>query len=151
MRNSKWDQYFLKMVDLVADKSKDRSTKCGAVIVGPDMEVLSTGYNGFPRGVNDDIESRHERPAKYTYTEHAERNAIFNAARSGIALKGTTMYIAWSGAPCAECSRAVIQAGIAHVVAPKDKKFAGKGSQWDYSLSQGMEMLLEAGVTFEEV
>ena len=74
-----WDQYFFDIVNVVKEKSKDRSTKVGAIIVGPDQGVRSTGFNGFPRGVNDNVDARHERPAKYLYTEHAERNAIYNA------------------------------------------------------------------------
>lgn len=65
-----WDEYFCKLAEHVKEKSKDRSTKCGCVIASPDHSVLSVGFNGFPRGVNDDIESRHERPVKYSYTEH---------------------------------------------------------------------------------
>ena len=64
-----WDEYFLAMCQLVASKSKDRSTKVGAIIVGPDNEIVSTGYNGFPRGINDDIKERHERPLKYKFTD----------------------------------------------------------------------------------
>ena len=78
-----WDNRFLSMAKLIATWSRDRSTKVGAVIVGPNREVRSVGYNGFPRGVNDAIESRYERPGKYDWTEHAERNAIYNAARYG--------------------------------------------------------------------
>lgn len=140
----KWDEYFLRMADLVSEKSKDRSTKVGAVIVGEDHEVRSTGYNGFPRGINDGVEDRHERPAKYAWTEHAERNAIYNAARNGTHLLGSTMYIsAWF--PCADCARAVIQAGIVCIVVNKARENK-LDSRWNESCAIGMEMLLEAGV-----
>ena len=79
-----WDEYFMKMAEHVKTKSKDRSTQVGAVIVGEGHVVLSVGYNGFPRGVNDDIDSRYERPAKYMWTEHAERNAIFSYSPSNV-------------------------------------------------------------------
>src|SRR5260370_34651295 len=98
----------------IARWSKDRSGGVGCVIVGPDNEVRSTGFNGFPRGVNDEVESRHERPAKYKWTEHAERNAIYNAARVGIPIEGCRIYLPWF--PCMECARAIIQTGIVELI-----------------------------------
>ena len=67
------------MANLVAKKSKDQSTQIGAVIVGIDNEIRSTGYNSFPSGINDDLQERQERPEKYYWIEHAERNALYNA------------------------------------------------------------------------
>jgi len=141
-----WDEYMMKMAVLVSTKSKDRSTQVGAVIVsnGRLHQVLSTGYNGFPRGIDDGINSRHERPIKYMWTEHAERNAIYSAARHGIKLDGTTMYITGGGIACADCARAIIQAGIIETVGMMGK-FEGKGS-WAESCAIGEEMLREAGV-----
>ncbi len=110
----KWDQRFLDIARHIATWSKDRSTGVGCVIVGPDKTVLSIGYNGFPRGVNDDVDSRHERPAKYKWTEHAERNAIANAARTGTSLLDSTAYVPWF--PCADCGRLLIQAGVKRLV-----------------------------------
>src|SRR5690242_7044614 len=112
---TKWDQRFMELAKLIATWSKDRSTKVGCVVVGTDNEVRSIGFNGFPRGVDDDVEERHERPAKYAWTEHAERNAIYSAVRVGISLKGCTMYLPWF--PCMDCARALIQSGIAELVA----------------------------------
>lgn len=109
-----WDDYFLRLARAVAAKSKDASTQVGCVIVGPDREVRSTGYNGFPRGADDDRADWHVRPLKYKVTEHAERNAIYNAARHGAGLKGCTIYVPWH--PCSDCARGVIQSGIAAVV-----------------------------------
>lgn len=139
-----WDSFFIKMAEFVSEKSKDRSTKVGAVIVGEGNTVLSVGYNGFPRGVDDAPDERHQRPAKYTWTEHTERNAIYSAARHGVKLAGAKMYLKFAPAPCSDCSRAVIQAGISEVIMP-DRQFVGKGS-WDYSLEAGLTMLQEAGV-----
>lgn len=144
---SSWDSFFLQMTNLVAQKSKDRSTKVGAVIVGPDNEVRSVGYNGFPRGVDDDVEARHQRPAKYLYTEHAERNALYNALRAGISVKGCRMYLSYT--PCHDCARGVIQAGIAEIVTP-DTVFPGVGA-WTDSISAGLQMLAEAGVQVRKV
>jgi len=145
---SSWHDYFIDMAELVSTKSKDRSTKVGAVIVDCDNSVISIGFNGFPRRVNDDVEERHERPAKYTYTEHAERNAIFNAARSSNSTIGSTLYLNFAPPPCAECARGVIQAGITKIIGPP-KLFTGVGkkeSGWKYELDAGAEMLNEAGI-----
>ena len=94
--------------------SKDKSTKVGCVILGGQNEILSTGYNGMPRGINDDVEERHERPNKYSWFEHSERNAIYNAARNGIKLLGSRAYIT-SLCPCPDCTRALIQSGISEI------------------------------------
>lgn len=138
-----WDEYFMRLAQHVATKSKDRSTQVGAVIVR-DHRIVSTGYNGFPTGICDDINSRHERPAKYLWTEHAERNSIYIAARHGVMLIGTTIYITGGGIACADCARAIIQAGITEAVGMVGK-FEGKGP-WAESYKVGEEMLLEAGV-----
>jgi len=88
-----WDRHFFAIADVIASKSRDSSTKVGAVIIGPDKEVRSTGYNGLPRGVQYNAARTEQRPEKYYWFEHAERNAIFNAARIGTPLKGCTIYL----------------------------------------------------------
>lgn len=149
MSSDTWDQFYLKMAQQVAQKSKDRSTKVGAVVVGPDNEVRSIGYNGFPRGVNDSVEDRHGRPAKYMWTEHAERNALYNALRSNIPVKGCRLYLNYAPYPCADCTRGVIQAGIVEIVTT-DEDFPGLGN-WADSLAVGGEMLKEAHVMVRRV
>ena len=84
-----WDQYYLEICKVVALRSKDPNTQLGCVIVGPNHEIRSTGYNSFPRGIRDDVPERLVRPAKYLWIEHAERNAICNAARAGTAIPET--------------------------------------------------------------
>lgn len=111
---SDWSGYFLRIAQVVAQKSKDPSTKVGCVVTGPDHEIRSTGYNDLPRGVNDKPPERRERPAKYMWTAHAEENAIAQAARSGVSLLGGTLYCTHH--PCAACTRMIIQAGIKRVV-----------------------------------
>jgi dCMP deaminase len=129
---------------LVSERSKDRSTKIGSVLVGPDREIRSTGYNGFPRGVNDDVDARHERPAKYMVTEHAERNCLYNAARAGICTNGCVMYV--SGMlPCSDCARAIIQCGITDVYV-ESMECTNKGMDWNEHARVAQEMLMEAGV-----
>ena len=107
-----WDERFMALAEFVAEWSKDRSTKVGAVVVGSRRRVVALGYNGFPRGIDDNVEERHERPAKYLWTEHAERNAIYNATES---LEDATMYVPWY--PCMDCARAIVQSGIRELVA----------------------------------
>ena len=108
-----WDEYFMKQAELVALKSKDTSTKVGAVLARHN-NGFSTGYNGFPRGVNDNIPERHERPAKYDWTVHSELNCLLNAAREGFKTYGSTMYVTLH--PCKECAKAIVQAGVKRVV-----------------------------------
>jgi dCMP deaminase len=139
-----WDEYYLTMAYMVAMRSKDNSTWIGAVIVGPDGEIRSTGYNGFPRGV-EYLEERLQRPAKYDYTEHGERNAIYNAARAGIATKGCTMYT--HGLPCVDCARGVVQSGISRVITSKH----GLVASYSESVPTRLQILEEGGVEFIEL
>ncbi|KKK73429.1 hypothetical protein LCGC14_2893930 [marine sediment metagenome] len=111
-----WCCYFMNIANLVSTKSKDKSTKAGAIIIGEGNIILSTGYNGFIRDMDDTLDELHERPEKYFWTEHAERNAIYNAARRGIKLLGSTAYT--NVHPCIECARALVQAGIIEVNIP---------------------------------
>lgn len=140
-----WDTHYIGMAELVSKRSKDTSTKVGAVIVGPDNEVRSTGYNGFPRHVDDSIPSRFDRPSKYLYTEHAERNAIYNAARVGVPLKGCRIYLNWEPCPCTDCTRAIIQSGIVEVLGP-DRPYKGRGEGWKKDLSVSEGMMEEASI-----
>lgn len=112
--NDNWDMRWMGLAHHIAGWSKDLSRKLGAVIVDDRQVLVSIGWNGFPRGLNDDVASRHARPAKYIWTEHAERNAIANAAAKGISTLGGTMYISWY--PCADCARMIIQSGISRLV-----------------------------------
>ena len=137
-----WDRRWIELATLIGSWSKDRSRGVGCVFVGSANQILSTGYNGLPRGLNDDVEQRHERPEKYDWFEHAERNAIFNAARTGTALQGSTTYA--SLFPCTACARAIIQVGartlVAHTPDLDDERW---GREFEVSVS----MLKEAGVT----
>src|SRR6266581_3511885 len=98
-----WDTRFMVLARHIALWSKDPSRRVGCVIVGPNNEVRATGFNGFPRGVDDTKVERYDRPIKYLWTEHAERNAIYNAVRSGTPLDGCRMYLPWF--PCMDCAR----------------------------------------------
>jgi dCMP deaminase len=139
-----WIEYFRNLANNVKLKSKDTKTQIGAVIVGEDNEIVSTGYNSFPRGLDDTIVERQERPEKYYWFEHAERNAIYNAARIGVSTKGTTMYLShWF--PCADCARGIINAGITTLYCDRPDDIS-KSSSYIESFKRSREMLLEADV-----
>ena len=106
MFSQKWHERFMDVAELVRTWSKDPSTKVGAVVVGPDREIRSTGYNGLVRGVDDNKPERLERPTKYDFFEHAERNAVYNACLIGASLKGCVIYV--TAMPCPDCARAII-------------------------------------------
>jgi len=136
-----WDARFMEMARMVATWSKDRSTGVGCVLVSPDRLIISTGYNGFPRGLDDDNAARHQRPAKYTWTEHAERNAIYNAARLGVSTRGATAYVNWW--PCMDCARGLVQAGIVRLVAREPDV---SNPKWGETQHAALELLQECGV-----
>ena len=141
-----WIEYFYNIGEEVKKKSKDKNTQIGAVIVGKDKEIVSTGYNSFPRGIDDERADRQEKPEKYFWFEHAERNAIYNAARIGVSTKGCTMYLT-CGIPCADCARGIINAGISKIYV---RKGGGAQSQkWLDSGERSRQMFKEAGVQIE--
>jgi dCMP deaminase len=136
-----WDLKFIELSKLVSTWSKDTNSKVGAVIVDDDNIVLSMGYNGFPRGCDDSIESRYEKPIKYLYTEHAERNALYHAARHGVSLKDCTIYVTMFC--CSDCARGIIQSGIKKVVAPTPDVDHPK---WGIHFKAAIQMLEESNV-----
>ena len=144
MHNLKWDQRYLRLAYEVSQWSKDPSSKIGAVTVGSKGQVLSQGFNGFPRGLKDDFTRLHDRETKYKFVVHAEMNAIYNATYNGTSLDGATLYV--YGLPiCSECAKGVIQVGIKRVVMP-NQKIDGK---WLDSWMTSMNFFDEAGVEFD--
>lgn len=134
---------FLPVARAMASMSKDPSTKVGAIAVHDDGRLLSTGYNGFPRGVRDDPERYADRAIKYPMVCHAESNVITAAARQillGSSLVVTEMY------PCNECAKQIIQAGFARVYAPRDQA----NDRWGDSTLIALQMFREAGVELLE-
>lgn len=105
---------FLTLCRVIAQRSHDPRTQVGAVVVGPDGEIRSTGFNGLPRGFKDDDPDRLVAPEKYKWFVHAEMNAILNAVRVGVSLKDCDLYI--TICPCFECAKAIVQAGIKRVI-----------------------------------
>lgn len=116
-----WDEYFMGVALLAAERSKDPSTQVGACIVDENNRILSTGYNGFPRGCSDDIfpwnRNEADGETKYPFVVHAELNAILNTR--GKSLVGSRVYVGLF--PCHECAKAIIQSGIKEVIYLSDK------------------------------
>jgi len=141
---------YVHLAQHIATWSKDPSRRVGCVIIGPDNEIRSAGYNGLPRGVDDATPRYTERPEKYLWVEHAERNAIYNAARMGLSLAGCRLYTTWT--VCADCARAIIQAGIISVdigLGPNDATPltpAGRHGYWARSMEVASFMLDESKV-----
>ena len=138
---SKWDERFLELAKQIASWSKDPSTQVGCVVVGPDREIRSTGFNGLPRGIEDSEDRLNNREIKYPMICHAEENAIMHAARIGISLKDCTAYVTWP--PCTRCARSLIQAGVSEINYPKGIDIPDRWIQ-DFDLS--LKMFKEAAV-----
>lgn len=139
-----WDEYFMGVALLSAKRSKDPNTQVGACIINDDKRIIGIGYNGFPRGCDDNIFPWGKRNSyldnKYPYVVHAEANAILNSTRN---LKGSTLYV--SLFPCNECAKLIIQSGIKHIVYMNDKY---DGTDSDLASKR---MLDAAGVTYEKM
>ena len=139
--SEKWDRRFIDLALHISNWSKDPSTKVGCVVVGADREIRSTGFNGFPRGIEDSLERLEDREMKYPLICHAEENAIMHAARIGISLKDCVAYVTWP--PCTRCARSLIQAGVVEVVFPKDIDIP---ERWVEDFDRSLSMMKEAGV-----
>ena len=141
-----WHRRFLELAEHISSWSKDPSTKVGCVIVGPDREVRSTGFNGFPRGIADTSERLNNRPLKYKLVVHGEMNAILHAARIGVSLKGCVAYTTLPS--CSGCSIALVQAGIRETVHPDGLDIPDR---WQEDFDLGADILSEGGVTIRKV
>jgi len=152
----RWDRHFLSLAECHARMSKDPSTRVGSVIIGPDREIRSAGFNGFPRGIADTAERLGNRTEKLRLVVHAEMNAVLAAARVGIPLKGCSLYLVatdnsgaiWGGPPCVRCTVEIIQAGITEIVT---WPFKSVPSKWLADITTARELLLEAGIGYREV
>ena len=137
-----WDEYFMGVAMLAARRSKDPNTQVGACIVSEDNIIISTGYNGMPKGCSDDEfpweRTGAENETKYPYVVHAELNAILNA--NGRDLRGSRIYVALF--PCNECAKAIIQSGIREIVYLSDKY---KDTMGNFA---SKKMLNAAGVSY---
>lgn len=144
---TKWDKLWIDMAQRISEESKDRSTQVGCVLVTPDNTLISSGWNGFPRLINDDIDCRHERPEKYDWTVHAERNAIYSHGRSGgPSLMGSVAYLNFEPTPCSGCMAALIQVGVSTIAGP-NISFTGVGTGIHYDLEDiTPQMFKEANI-----
>jgi dCMP deaminase len=152
----RWDSYYLQLALDTARMSKDPNVKVGVVIVGHDREVISSGFNGFPRGIKDSFNRLSNRETKLRIIVHGEMNATLNALRAGLSIKGCTLYTALTDStglvygcnPCTRCSVHLIQAGLAHIVSYKPKSGF---SNWQDDNNFAKALLDEAGVTYRDV
>lgn len=141
-----WDELFMRHVYLIASKSKDKFTKIGSILI-KNNRIISEGYNGICSMVNDNVVERNERPEKYFWYEHSERNCIYSAARFGISTLDSVLYT--NSTPCADCSRAIIQSGITEIVIHKqwkDSELQLNRDKWSESANRSVVMLQEAKV-----
>lgn len=136
---TRWDKRFLDLARHVATWSRDPSTQVGCVIVNPRRQIVSTGFNGFPVGVDDDPARYADRPTKYLMILHAEQNAVLQA---GGDVRGGTAYV--THPPCSQCAAVLIQAGIVRIVTVKPD--AGMVERFQDSFAAAETMLREAGV-----
>jgi dCMP deaminase len=154
--SEKWDKHFLGMALYHAKLSKDPSTQVGSVIVGLDKEILSAGFNGFPRGIADTPERLNDRDTKLKLIVHAEMNALLAAARTGMKLKGCILYLAatddsgmvWGGPPCTRCVVEIIQVGISEIVSYPVKSIPAR---WHEDLKLSRKLIDEAGIIYREI
>lgn len=152
----KWDLHFLGLALYHSRMSKDPATRVGCVITGPDREILSAGFNGFPRGIEDSPERLNDRDLKLKLTVHAEMNALLAAARTGMKLKGCILYfvatddsgMVWGGPPCTRCMVEIVQVGIAEIVSYPSR---ATPSKWDEDLKLARILIKEAKIRYREV
>jgi len=142
IRRDKAEKYYELAQHQANIFSKDPSTKVGAIILAKkSLQILSLGYNGMPRGIDETRAVRWERPQKYKYVEHAERNALYNACRHGTPLEGAIAVVTMF--PCTDCARALIQSGIQCVVTSPPTL---QCDRWGADFEVSKEMLEEARV-----
>lgn len=139
---NKWDDRFLTIARTIASWSKDPSRQVGCVVIDDDRNQLSSGYNGFPRGISDDLGRLSDRSQKLRIIVHAEANAVAAAARNGHSLKGGTIYVTMR--PCCQCASLLIQAGIKQVVTPVPIRVP----DWEEDFRMAEYLLHEAGVSY---
>ena len=139
----KWDQRYIELARYISGWSKDPSTKVGAVITHPvNKRIISTGFNGFPAGVEDSADRLEDRTIKYEMVVHAELNALLFA---GNAAEGATLYV-YPLSPCARCAVTIIQAGIKRIVAPQQDF---DHERWGKTLKFAHDLFIEAGLTVD--
>lgn len=135
-----WDDRFIALASVIAAWSKDPNTQVGCIIVDKNRRIVSTGYNGFPRGIKDDLRLW-SREMKLEIILHAEVNALMYARED---LTGSTLYV-WPMPPCSRCAAQIIQSGISRVVSPP------ASPRWKHSCDLSLELFKEAGIIYSQV
>ena len=142
MNGKNWDKRFLELAKLVGSWSKDPSTQVGAVIVDKDKRIVSIGFNGFPKGVEDSEKRLVDREQKYDIIIHAEANALMFAGKS---VEGCTLYT-WPFQPCSRCAGLIIQSGIKRVVSIKNND-----PRWEKNFNLAVQLFEESAIILEWV
>ena len=145
--SEKWHKRFLSLAHEVASWSKDH-VKVGAVVIDDNRNPRGFGYNGVPRNIDDAQLTIWEKPKKHWYFEHAERNVIYACARNGISCDDCTLVVThW---PCCDCTRAIIQSGIKHVVVDSSclQPEGVFWQKWSTQIHESQQMLAQAGVAY---
>jgi dCMP deaminase len=137
------DKMWLECTEMEASLSEDPSRKSGCLLVSRNGQLIEEGHNCFPFCVEVTAE-RMQRPAKYAFTEHAERNAIYNAAKFGASTNGATAYLNWY--PCADCARALVQVGVVRLVC-----YEPDWNEVRYGFEAARQILAEGDVRVEFV
>lgn len=139
-----WHKKHLDLAKHISSWSKDPSKQIGAVVVSETGQILSLGYNGFPRGIADTEDRLNDREQKYKLIVHAEMNAIYNATLNGVSLRGSILYV--YGLPvCSSCALGIIQVGIKLVVMPDNMKIP---ETWAKSWEETKNVFTESNTTW---
>jgi len=141
----KWHERFMSLAEEVSKWSKDPSTQVGCILV-KDRRVISTGFNGLPRGISDSLDRLTNREIKYEMTVHAEVNAVTTAALHGVSTDGCDVYITFQ--PCSRCAAVLINAGVRSIFVKSNKDVP---SRWLENFILGAKMLEEAGISYQHI
>ena len=145
--SNSWKLKYLNLAKQISAWSKDPSTKVGCVAIGNHGQVLSQGYNGFPRGILDSEDKLNNKNIKYEYMVHAEMNCIYHASINGVSLLNSHFFV-YGLTICHECAKGIIQVGVNKVYM---KKYKSIPDQWKKSYALTKKLFNEAGVEFEEI
>lgn len=149
--SEKWHERFLEMAELVSKWSKHPRWKVGAVVVGDCGQILSTGFNGWPRNIGGEEQGRaHEKPGDPSLSIHAEVNTICNASISGVSLRGSTLYV-YPMFPCVDCAKLLVQVAIGQICYKETPDMDAADPKWKESWNWARELFMEAGVAITKI
>lgn len=151
--SAKWRLRYMQLAETVSHWSKHPDVQVGAVAVGDFGQILSTGYNGWPRGVVNEEDGRVSTNDRgFSYTIHAEANLIYNANLTGTSLRGCSVYI-YPVMPCFECAKSIVQVGISEVVYVEDEdlRIRKDFGKWRQSWALTTDLFKEVGIIFSRI